>query len=141
MRRRVQTMSDQLFGKIVDECAIEQRSGNVISEVHLHNFGEPLLDINLEDRIKLVKAKCRTYVKIFTNGSLITLDRARKLLDSGINEIKISIDGSTPEEFEKIRFPLKWDVVSSNISNLIGLRDSLKLRTRIFITLIYQKGV
>jgi radical SAM protein with 4Fe4S-binding SPASM domain len=55
-------------------------------------------------------------------------------LDSGIDEIKISVDGSTPEEFEKIRPPLKWAEVSENIQNLIKARDSLKSRTKIFIT-------
>jgi radical SAM protein with 4Fe4S-binding SPASM domain len=122
-------MSHQLFAKIVDEC-----SNNKILEVHLHNFGEPLLDAELEDRIKLVKKKCNAYVKVFTNGSLLSADRAQKLLDSGIDEIKISVDGATPEEFEKIRPPLKWPDVAYNIENLIKTRDVLKLKTKIYIT-------
>jgi radical SAM protein with 4Fe4S-binding SPASM domain len=122
-------MSDKLFEKIASEC-----STNRLSEIHLHNFGEPLLDKHLEDHIRLVKSKCKVFTKIFTNGSLLFPDRARSLLDSGIDEIKISIDGSTPEEFEMIRPPLKWSVVSSNVNNLIELRDSLKSRTKIYIT-------
>ncbi|MCK9557587.1 MAG: SPASM domain-containing protein [Candidatus Cloacimonetes bacterium] len=129
MQRRIRIIPDQLFNKIVDEC-----SKNRPREIHLHNFGEPLLDADLEDRIRLIKKKCRTYVKIFTNGSLLTKDRAEKLLSSGINEIKISVDGSTPKEYESIRQPLKWAEVSENIKNLIKARDELKLRTRIYVT-------
>ena len=129
MTRPVHIMSNILFGKIIDEC-----SKNRLSEIHLHNFGEPLLDADLEDRIKLVKEKCKVYTKIFTNGSLLTSDRIQRLLDSGIDEIKISVDGSTPEEFERIRPPLKWSEVSDNIKNLIRTRDTLKLRTRIYVT-------
>ena len=129
MARPVHVMSDVLFEKIIDEC-----SSYKVSEVHLHNFGEPLLDASLEDRIKLVKKKCRTYVKIFTNGSLLTQDRAQKILNTGIDEIKISIDGSTPEEFEKIRQPLIWEEVSENIKHILEIRDTLKLKTKIYIT-------
>jgi MoaA/NifB/PqqE/SkfB family radical SAM enzyme len=122
-------MPDDLFDKIIAEC-----SRNKLSEIHLHNFGEPLLDANLEDRIRLAKQKCRVYTKIFTNGSLLTSDRAQRLLDSGIDEIKISVDGSTPEQFEEIRQPLKWSEVEKNIKGLIKTRDSLKSKTRIYVT-------
>ena len=129
MQRPVHIMSNELFEKIVEEC-----SGHKISEVHLHNFGEPLLDAGLEDRIKLVKKRCRAYTKIFTNGSLLTPDRTQKLLDSGIDEIKISVDGATPDEYEKVRQPLKWQEVSDNIKGLLKARDAQKLRTKIFVT-------
>ena len=129
MLRPVRIMPNDLFEKIIDEC-----SHNKLLEIHLHNFGEPLLDANLEYRIGLIKRKCRVYTKIFTNGSLLTSDRAQKLLNSGIDEIKISVDGSTPEEFEAIRQPLKWSKVASNIKGLIRTRDSMKSRTRIYVT-------
>jgi radical SAM protein with 4Fe4S-binding SPASM domain len=129
MLRSTHIISNILFEKIVDEC-----SKHNVSEIHLHNFGEPLLDGDLEDRIALVKQKCKTYVKIFTNGSLLTQDRIQKLLNSGIDEIKISVDGVTPKEFERIRRPLQWSVVSENIRNLIKARDDLGLKTKIYIT-------
>jgi radical SAM protein with 4Fe4S-binding SPASM domain len=129
MRRPVRIIPDNLFSKIVDEC-----SRHRLAEVHLHNFGEPLLDADLEDKIKLVKQKCRVRTKIFTNGSLLTSDRINRLLNSGIDEIKISIDGSTPKEFEQIRPPLKWSEIYNNIKALIETRNILELKTRIYIT-------
>jgi MoaA/NifB/PqqE/SkfB family radical SAM enzyme len=128
-------MPDILLEKIVEECAI-----NRPREIHLHNFGEPLLDADLEDRIRFIKKKCRVYVKIFTNGSLLTTDRIEKLLASGINEIKISVDGSTPKEYERIRPPLKWDEILNNIKNLIKARDTLKSRTKIYVTCCTDKS-
>lgn len=129
MARPVHAMPDELFEKIIREC-----SCNRLSEIHLHNFGEPLLDLGLEDKIKSVKKNCRAYVKIFTNGSLLTTDRIHKLLNSGIDEIKISVDGSTSGEYERTRPPLKWSKISDNIKNLIETRDLLRLKTKVYVT-------
>ena len=106
MRRPIQQMDQALFEQIVDECAAWG-----CREIHLHNFGEPLLDDRLEDRIRYAKQKGIATVKIFSNGSLLNEPRARGLIDAGLDEIKISFDGASKEEFERIRFPLKFDVV------------------------------
>ena len=62
-------------------------------------------------------------VKIFSNGSLLNEPHARGLIDAGLDEIKISFDGASKEEFERIRFPLKFDVVMENVQRLVELRD------------------
>ncbi len=120
LQRSIKRMDDRLFTQIIDECA-ENRCG----EVHLHNFGEPLMDKGLEDRVAYAKGKGLKKVKIFSNGSLLTSDRARGLIEAGLNEIKISFDGATREEFERIRTPLKFDVVVENIKTLVSLRDKM----------------
>lgn len=136
MDRRVRIMSDELFNKIIDEC-----SQHRISEVHLHNFGEPLLDAELENKIRITKNKCKCATKIFTNGSLLTQARISTLLNSGIDIIKISVDGATPDEFEKTRPPLKWNNVKNNIKNLIEARNLLRSSTKIFVTCCTGRSV
>ncbi len=118
MQRPIRRMDDQRFAQIVDECA---RHG--CREIHLHNFGEPLLDRSLEERIRYAKRRRLKKVKIFSNGSLIDAGRARGLVAAGLDEIKISIDGATREEFERIRFPLKFDKVIQNIKDLVAVRN------------------
>ncbi len=118
MQRKVAYMDDNLFEKIIEEIA-----GYRLRSVHLHNFGEPLLDKNLAKRVRFAKQKGLNRVKIFSNGSLINADKAEALIDAGLDEIKISFDGATKEEFEKIRYPLNFDKVISNITNLVELRN------------------
>jgi MoaA/NifB/PqqE/SkfB family radical SAM enzyme len=119
--RPIQHMDDGLFEQIIDECA-----QHGCKEVHLHNFGEPLMDKKLETRVAQAKGKGLKKVKIFSNGSLLSEQRAEALIDAGLDEIKISFDGATREEFERIRAPLKFDTVVANIKSLVALRDRKK---------------
>ena len=47
IQRPICRMDEALFTRVIDECA---ECG--CTEVHLHNFGEPLLDKHLEDRVR-----------------------------------------------------------------------------------------
>ena len=128
MTRKVEFMSDTLYEQIIRECV-----ENSCKVLHLHNFGEPLLDKKLEQRIKHAKSSGIQRVKIFSNGSLLTEDRIRGLIESGLDEIKVSFDGATAEEFESIRTPLKYDDVVKNIRGLVRLRNELRSSMKIFV--------
>jgi len=126
IKRPIRRMDDDLFTRIIDECAYYG-----CKETHLHNFGEPMLDKHLEDRVRYAKDSGLAKVKIFSNGSLLSEDRARALIEAGLDEIKISFDGATREEFEQIRVPLKFDDVVENIRGLVRLRNQLQSEMRI----------
>ena len=129
MDRAVQRMEQSPFVRIIDECAAHE-----CREVHLHNFGEPLLDKDLEARVHYAKQQGIRKVKIFTNGSLLDHHRARGLIEAGLDEIKISMDGAAREEFEQIRTPLEYDRVVGNVKELVALRDTMRSPMRIRFT-------
>ena len=58
---------------------------------------------------------------------------AEKLINAGLDEIKISFDGANKEEFEKIRYPLKFESVVKNIKRLVTIRDKLQSSLKIEI--------
>lgn len=126
MQRPICTMDEATFRRIIDECAKEH-----CHEVHLHNFGEPLLDKNLESRVRYAKQAGIEKVKIFSNGALLDAERAKGLIEAGLDEIKVSMDGATRAEFERIRAPLKYDVVVENIRRLAAYRNEAGSRMRI----------
>ena len=111
-------MDQGLFEKIVAECG---EFG--CSMLHLHNFGEPLLDELIPDRIRLAKKKGIRQVKIFSNGALLKGQMAERLLESGLDEIKISVDGADVQEFNKLRKGLIGEEVIENTRNFRRLRD------------------
>ena len=120
LTRSLGIMDLQLFKKIVDECAQYK-----IKTLHLHNFGEPLLDPLLCDRVKYAKeAGIRT--RIFSNLSFLTEEKATMLIMAGIDEIKISLDAATKETYEAIRRNLKFEQVESNIEMILRLRNKLQ---------------
>ena len=128
MQRPTCHMDDALYEKIIDECS-EYNCGTV----HLHNFGEPLLDKNLVERVRYAKQKGIARVAIFSNGSLLTTDKVNELIDAGLDQIKVSFDGATREEFERIRFPLKFDTIIENIKELVRIRNLKKSALKIKI--------
>jgi hypothetical protein len=119
IQRPISRMDNNLYTRIIDQCAAAG-----CQEVHLHNFGEPLMDKQLEDRVSDAKKKGIKKVKIFSNGSLLSASRAKGLIEAGLDEIKISIDGATKEEFERIRVPLRFETVMQNIYDLVAMRNA-----------------
>lgn len=129
MKRPIAVMPDDLYERIVDECG-----RNRCHEIHLHNFGEPLLDEKLESRIRRAKKAGIGKVKIFSNASLLTEDRSRGLIEAGLDEIAVSFDGESPDEYERIRQPLKFNTVVDNLRALINLRNEMRSHLRVRIT-------
>jgi len=65
-------------------------------------LGEPLLHPHLLDMVKQAKrAECS--INTTTNGTLFTPARCEAIVHSGLDLIKISLDGATPETYQRIR--------------------------------------
>lgn len=64
--------------------------------------GEPLMNDRLEDLIPLLEP-ARHYISIQTNGTLLSLERARRLATLGVNCITTSLDSADPETHNAFR--------------------------------------
>jgi len=116
MQRPKGYMSDQLYLKILRDCA-EMR----VADVNLQYLGEPLLDQKICDRIREAK-EYGFRVQMVSNASLLDEAKARGLLASGVDELRISMDGFTPKTFEDIRVGLKFEKVKGNVERFLDLR-------------------
>src|SRR5258708_5470743 len=77
------------FRSIVDQFPELER-------VVLHGLGEPLLNKDLPRMIHYLKAR-GTYVLFNSNGILLNAKRGQELIDAGLDEYRLSLDGSTRE--------------------------------------------
>src|SRR6478735_6885976 len=111
-------MDMDLYRKVVDECAALG-----ITHVRVHNYGEPFLDRGLVEKVRYAKSKGIAEVGMISNGSLITEDIARGMIDAGLDAINISVDAAGKEVFESTRVHLSYDEVTSNIRTLARLRN------------------
>src|SRR5688572_24879099 len=135
MHRRQGVMNFDLFRKIVDECV---ELG--ITHVRVHNYGEPFIDRRLVDKVRYAKEKGIAEVGMISNGSLITEDVARKMIEAGLDAINISVDASGKEVFESTRIGLSYDKVIANIERLVRLRTELgKRRPKLILSFVRQK--
>lgn len=125
MKREKGVMSTDLYKRIIDEMELLN-----ISQLQLAEMGEPLLDPNLTERVKYASKKS-IRVRIFTNGSLVSSTLAKNLIDSGLSEITFSIDDVVQEDYERIRYPLKYHAVIENLKRLFLLRVRLHKKTPI----------
>jgi len=90
-------------------------------QIKLYLSGEPLLHDNLFDMIEYASAKgCQT--EIHTNATLLTEEISKKLLSSSLTFITFSFDGCSPEIYEQLRPPAKFEKVKSNIKQYLDLR-------------------
>ncbi len=78
---------------IMDQAKYEKSIDEIVSlgakNIVLTGFGEPMLDKNLELKIAYAKKNdLSTY--IISNGSVLNSNRAKKILEAGLDEIRIS---------------------------------------------------
>jgi radical SAM protein with 4Fe4S-binding SPASM domain len=113
-------MSDNLYKKIADEL-IEYKDW--IKFVDPQRAGEPLLDKKIYDRVAYLKQGGIKHVALTTNASALNKVNATRLLDSGLDELMLSIDSVQKEKYTNTRVGLDYDTVMANIRGFFQLRD------------------
>jgi len=131
MTRPQGIMSMELYKKVVDECAALK-----VKRVQLHNFGEPLIDKLVPEKVAYAKQVGIPITVMITNGSLMTEDVSRQLIEAGLDKVEISLDAGGKEVYEATRVGLKYDVVERNVENLVKIRNSLG-KKKPFVTLLF----
>jgi MoaA/NifB/PqqE/SkfB family radical SAM enzyme len=122
-------MSFDLFRSIVDQFP-------QISRVVLHGIGEPLMVPHLPRMIRYLKER-GTYVLFNTNGTLLNERRCRDLVDSGLDELRVSLDAAEPETFKAVRGKDAFERIVKNVRQLRALQRRLaaeKPRVSLWLT-------
>jgi len=122
MTREKGAMKWELFTKIIDEIAAEDKN----TRVWMVFFGEPFILKNknpsIFDMIKYAKNKGLTDVVVNSNANLMDEDTSKKLIDSGLNAIYIGVDAFSAESYSKIRVGGNYEETVNNILRLIELK-------------------
>jgi MoaA/NifB/PqqE/SkfB family radical SAM enzyme len=88
-------MSWDLFRRIVDQVP------NILRVV-LHGVGEPMLVKELPRMIRHLKDR-GAYVLFNTNGTLLSAKKGRELVDTGLDELRVSLDAADAKTFIAVR--------------------------------------
>jgi MoaA/NifB/PqqE/SkfB family radical SAM enzyme len=87
-----------------------------LDAVILTGYGEPLLHPHLDEFVAIVRS-CGSSPRLSTNGTILSSEKALKLLDAGLDNLQVSIDAGTKETFEQIRVGANWERVLRNSEN------------------------
>ena len=107
-------MSMDLFRSIVDQVPGVKR-------VVLHGVGEPMLVKHLPDMVRYLKAR-GTHVLFNTNGTLLAPRKHREIIDTGLDELRVSLDAAEVATFLKVRGKDMFDRIVRNVSAFTNLQ-------------------
>ena len=111
------SMTEATFARILDNVkAIEPRPS-----IFFGGLGEPFFHSSLIDWIARAKAIGAT-VELITNGTLLTEEKARAIVASGLDNLWVSIDGATPDSYADVRLGATLPLVIENVMRLRRLR-------------------
>jgi MoaA/NifB/PqqE/SkfB family radical SAM enzyme len=110
-------MSFELFTSIVDQFPN-------IARVVLHGVGEPMMVRALPRMIRYLKER-GTYVLFNTNGTLLTRRKGRELIDSGLDELRVSLDAAEARSFALVRGRDMFDQILRNVRAFTALQGEL----------------
>ena len=113
-REEDRDLSFDEFRRIVDQFPMLER-------VVLHGLGEPLLNKDLPRMIRHLKAR-GTYVLFNSNGILLNARRGQELIDAGLDEYRLSMDGATRHMYARVRGVDAFDKVWRNVRAFIAMQ-------------------
>jgi MoaA/NifB/PqqE/SkfB family radical SAM enzyme len=110
-------MSWRLFTSIVDQLP------GLVRAV-LHGVGEPMLVKNLPRMIRYLKER-GTYVLFNTNGTLLAPRKRREIIESGLDELRVSLDAAEAQSFLAVRGKNFFDRIVRNVGEFTALQREL----------------
>ena len=116
---KAKLLDEKVWKKVINEV----RPTNI----NVSGIGEPFLHPDIFDIVGYAKSK-GSIINCATNFTRID-HRYREIIDSGISQLKVSIDSTNRETFKAIRGEDYFDEILDNVKNIINLRDELKRDT------------
>jgi MoaA/NifB/PqqE/SkfB family radical SAM enzyme len=114
-------MSWELFTRIVDQVPN-------IARVVLHGVGEPMLVKDLPRMIRYLKDR-DTYVLFNTNGTLLQVRRFQELIDTGLDELRVSLDAADRVSYAKVRGKDFFDRIVRDVGKFIAYQKQVGATT------------
>jgi len=99
-----------------------------MQRVLLHGIGEPLLNQDLPEIIKYLKRQ-DVEVIINSNGTLLTPQWQKKIIESGLDQYRCSIDGAKDETYARIRGANLLPKLRQGLDGLIKAKERLGATT------------
>jgi radical SAM protein with 4Fe4S-binding SPASM domain len=122
-------MSDGVYERLV------RAAGRSAEHMMLIGLGEPLLDPKIFDRISFCDQH-KVFTLLSTNGTLLDAAATERLLDTNLEHITLSFDGSTRESFEFYRKGAKFEKVRDNFIHFARRKKERNARMQVVVQMV-----
>lgn len=110
-------MSEKTFQAIFESL----KQLDPLPSVYFGGIGEPLFHPRTLEWVKQVKT-LGVKVELITNATMLTEKIARKVIDSGLDVLWVSLDGATPETYADVRLGAELEQVLGNLRQFNSMR-------------------
>jgi radical SAM protein with 4Fe4S-binding SPASM domain len=117
--RPIGMLNKDFFGKTIDELHKE------LLYLIFYFQGEPYLNPDFLDMVGYASKK-KIYTATSTNAHYLNEANAKRTIESGLDRLIISIDGTTQDVYEQYRVGGKLDKVIEGTKNIVHWRKELK---------------
>mgnify|MGYP000863195263 FL=1 len=115
-------LTQETYQKVIDELAPS------LSYLIFYFQGEPYLNPKFLEQVKYASQK-RIYTATSTNAHYLDDKQAKATIESGLDRLIISIDGTSQETYEQYRIGGKLEKVIEGTRNVIKWKKELKSTT------------
>jgi radical SAM protein with 4Fe4S-binding SPASM domain len=106
---------------------IDQLAGDLLY-LTFYFQGEPYLNPSFLDMVRYASGK-KIYTATSTNAHYLSDENSKKTVESGLDRLIISIDGTTQEVYSRYRIGGKLDKVLEGARNIVKWKKALNSRT------------
>jgi len=119
LKRSKGQISIDSFRNIVDKTA------PYLLNIFLYFQGEPFLNSNIYELIKYANSK-NIFTSTSTNGHFLSQKNCKKIIDSNLDKLIISVDGTNQKIYEQYRVGGDLQTVISGIKNIVAEKKKAK---------------
>jgi MoaA/NifB/PqqE/SkfB family radical SAM enzyme len=102
----------------------------VLERVVLHGLGEPMLNPELPAIVAHLRSR-GAYVLFNSNATALSERMGRALIEAGLNELRVSLDGATPATYARVRGVTEKTLpkILANLRRFVALKEALGAET------------
>ena len=125
-------MTDEIFERLVSE------SGRSAEHMMLIGLGEPFLDRKIFDRIEYCD-RHNISTLLSTNGTLFDEETCERLLQTPLEHITLSFDGSTKESYEYYRKGANFEKVRDNFVRFARMKHQRRAKVQVVVQMVQME--
>lgn len=128
---RKSKMKMDVFKKAIDDLKIF--AGGKIKAINIAGIGEPLLHPEIVEMVQYAKNQSvADRIEIVTNAVLLTNELSDRLIEAGVDRLRISLQGTSRDMYKKIcKVPVEFEKLVSNIKYFYDAKKNTTVYVKI----------